>query len=364
MFKIFSQFPSTPSFHYSTLRDVDAYRIHRDKLSLHYQMSNNRVHNSHPILSLLNTLHTQDLEQDEFLRVGLARAVDMHKQIGFSSELSYGEPREGAFFNEDVTDAVIVDLSHPTLAQKQLPLEYIHPLEVMYHPYTALDLAIPNGKSDLPPMLPRTSVAVFKLNIGLMLVKAFRYGELQRTLADSIRLDEFVHSYIMADTFDSYTDICLMNQVFHHYKGIDPKHKKYVHPRRDIPGLRNMITHTHPKQQRRTRAVDIKAFIERMPHVSDGSARASVAKPENVWGNSQSSSCVLMAKLCVVEDLLVSINKNLLRTSKSDIINVQVVLNKYIRSRALDRYTSGNLSLRYELKHRITEVLSHLKSII
>lgn len=128
-----------------------------------------------------------------------------------------GKVFKGVFFNKAIKEVIIGFDEAFNYAKVEADWQNATPVRVLRHPFTHLDLQVPNGKVASPQL----GLAVIAVNVSLLAFqyRAFYQAEIAKQKRDPTYVQrnimQFMHMYVLPNMLESYLDYALFNRFNH-----------------------------------------------------------------------------------------------------------------------------------------------------
>lgn len=193
----------------------------------HYRHNSYSVAADHLLVQLLQSINVPlSLSLDRYFANVNPVALSLASPFRLTSPINSGKIFNGTFYgkgNQEVLIAVDEWFDAEKVAKDW---ENITPVRVIRHPFSDLELNIPNGRIKSQEQ----GVVVVAINIALLAVqyRSFYYAELNKQKADPTyvpgNMMQFVYMFVLPNMLGSHLDYVLFNRISNHLRHI-PNHK-------------------------------------------------------------------------------------------------------------------------------------------
>lgn len=204
------------SANFSYVQKLINYEI--DRVKDYYLKSSTIVENTHLLNQLLlhlNVSLNRDLESFtsacSFETERLAKSFRL-----FHPVCSNPEPRQGLFYNNNVTEFIILDDSDFNYQLAYEQWEKVVPIKVHYHPFTDMEFRLADGKYSND--INERGFAVISINLPLLAVQWKAWVEkVQRTQDVAPTTTKFLFRYPIVNMIVRHAEIALINRTLNSY---------------------------------------------------------------------------------------------------------------------------------------------------
>lgn len=209
---MFNHFKKTKETYYPPLSErvkleqtthfIDKIKAHANNKIIHM------VGNNHPLIRLLKALENKYLREDiyDYLRIGSERAEGVARSLGMVTTNSVGVPRSMKLTNPNTFDLMYVE-DRFVPDYKEEPI-----LRCLYHPFTNLDLTLPNHKWKGGV---KNGYSVWSINLYVMSMKWRNYVLTQKA-DEPITHKGFVNR-MLVEALSEISDHSLLNTKLRAY---------------------------------------------------------------------------------------------------------------------------------------------------
>ena len=181
------------------------------------------------LLDIASISSTYDL--DRYLEIALARSPYVAKHFKFTSDLSYGEFKDGVFYGPGHQELIIYNEEYFDRYEAYKNWRNVQAIRVLDHQISDSSLLLPTGKKN-------TSAEGFvsiTINLPLLLVqyKGFMAEQAvkQNLNNDSLLgVTHFVHMYVLPNMLYSHIEIVILNRLLNLYYGAPMSEPLKRHP--------------------------------------------------------------------------------------------------------------------------------------
>ncbi len=219
---MYSLFHHDPKIEYGTvhLSEWTALKegLRRNLVALlnHYRHASYSVAADHLLVQLLQSINIPlSLTVDRYISNVYPVALSLTSPFHLTSPINSGKIFNGTFYGKGNQEVLIAVDEWFDAAKVELDWENITAVRVLRHPFSDLDLNVPNGKVKSQEQ----GVAVITINIALLAVqyRAFYYAERQLQKDDPNHVPrnmmQFVHMYVLPNMLGSHLDYALFNRI-------------------------------------------------------------------------------------------------------------------------------------------------------
>lgn len=305
----------------------------------HYRHASYSVASDHLLVQVLQSINIPLSLNDERYASNIRfNALSVANALQFTTPFGQGKIFQGVFFNRAIHE-VIVGFDEPfDIKQINAKWQDATPVRVLRHPFTQLDLQIPNGRFSSP----QAGLAIVAVNVALLAVqyRAFRATEAMKQQAnpDYIQRNvmQFIHMYVLPNMLESYLDYALFNRINHLSNG----ERVYTIPSREaihMPGYTKVVDSIYKRQLKilENSSYTAPMTLAAVPVVSVPDLRKVMFVPD-VAPTRQILWSVILARLPMLLFLVRMAKVEGRVTNQSGLHNVQVVLLRLKNQRVLD----------------------------
>jgi hypothetical protein len=182
----------------------------------HYRHASYSVAPDHLLVQLLQSINIPlSLNSDRYYSNVSISALQTANAFQLTTPFGAGKLFRGVFFSKSVQEVIIGFDESFNIDKVEAQWQDATPVRVLRHPFTNLNLQVPNGRY----MSREVGLAVVAVNVSLLAVqyRAFRYAEQRKQNANpdytQRNVQQFVHMYVLPNMLESYLDYALFNRI-------------------------------------------------------------------------------------------------------------------------------------------------------
>jgi hypothetical protein len=182
----------------------------------HYRHASYSVAPDHLLVQLLQSINVPlSLNSERYYSNISINALPVANSFQFTTPFGSGKIFRGVFFNKTVQEVIIGFDEAFNMEKVEARWEDATPVRVLRHPFTNLNLQVPNGRF----VSQEAGLAVVAVNVSLLAVqyRAFRNAEQRKQVANpdytQRNIQQFMHMYVLPNMLESYLDYALFNRV-------------------------------------------------------------------------------------------------------------------------------------------------------
>lgn len=211
----------------------DGLQRNLDTVLHYYRNAPHSVMSDHLLVRILQSIGVpMSLPVDRYYSNVYSLAYTMTSAFQLTSPTGSGKIFNGTFYGKGNQEVIVVDDEWflPEVAEKNW--QNLVPVKVLRHPFSDIDLTIPDGK-----MRSREQgVAVMSLNITLLAImyRAFAIEETRKAKVDPayvpLNIMQFIYMYVLPNMLASHLDYALFNRAVFLSRGLVPNKTQAKHP--------------------------------------------------------------------------------------------------------------------------------------
>ena len=188
------------------------------------------IKSNHFLVKLLMGLNISHL-LDDLLYVGKVEdwSLNFSMAMKMTSATYRGKLfRPGHFYGPYVDEVLISDTDKFDVAEASKQWSELTPIRVLSHPFTDMDMALPNGKAHRD----ESGVAVIAINIPMLALqyKCWRRQDRDRINETPQTVQQFLQEFPIPNMIESQTNVAMLNRAMTMFFGGVLPAKKRAHP--------------------------------------------------------------------------------------------------------------------------------------
>lgn len=306
----------------------------------HYRHASYSVAADHLLVQYLQSLSVPlSLNSDRYYSNILSNALPVANALQMTTPYGVGKIFQGVFFNGRVKEVLVAFDEWFRLDKVEADWQNASPVRVLSHPYSQLDLRVPNGRwKD-----GQKGVAVVAVNITLLAVMYRCFVMEERAKQQAVpayvqrNIMQFIHMYVLPNMLESYLDYALFNRFNELWQDIavarQPVHGEAIH----LPSYESRVESVYLQlaEMLDRSSYSAPATLAAIPVVSVPDLRTVMFVPD-VAPTRQILWSVILARLPMLLFLVRHAKKDQRVRDQSGLHDVEVTLRKLKNQRVLD----------------------------
>jgi hypothetical protein len=309
-----------------------SYQAEIAKVKAYYRTRPRRVGNTHLLVRLLNSLTVPSYyETESYVSATTARAPYLARALKLTTEISQGELFSGEFYGAGSTEIILSTDEYFDPFEAEKDWTDLTPVQPLLHPRGDLSLVPPYGEATSEG----SGLSVIAINLPML---ALQYRSYLKTLKlqnpddpDYLNPAYFVHRYVLPNMLPRHVDLTLFNRYARLYSN-QPVGKALI----DLPfaihdyGDRIDTIFRQYLLIAPTKKLFYEQFLDTLPGISVPTLHSALLMPE-VAPTRQIHWALMLARLSVMETLILSLGVNSLVQNRSEINALQRTLRQLKR---------------------------------
>jgi hypothetical protein len=263
------------------------------------------LNGSHFLVKLLGSLNVPlSMPYDIYNDKVTDQALNLAMSLKMTSALSKGHVFDpGVFFGPDIREILIATIDSYDTSLLKDQWHTLRPIEVLYHPKTELNLALPDGKHHSV----EGGYAVITINIPMLASQYRMWREYDRRAnPDAPRsVMQFLTMFPLPNMLYSYLDWAIVNRTIHKFFDLDLPKVKNPNPfyLTDYSAEVDK-TLTHYLQAVETNGWNFDMMLNALPQLSSRSTVRDLIQPPAMAFSQQLQWAIVMARLPLISFLV------------------------------------------------------------
>jgi hypothetical protein len=235
---VYSIFNLNPKIEYGTVHlpewkyIQDTYLRNLDIILTYYRNNVVSVNSSHLLVKILMSINLPLLLSTERYYANVdSLSLILANPFQLTSSINTGRIFDGVFYGKGNKEIIIAIDEQFDFELANKKWESLSPVKVLRHPFTDLQLNIPDGNRKSL----ESGTCVITINIAMLAIqyRAFYFNEkkLEKQIGSTpLNVMQFINMYVLPNMLLTHLDQALFNRFSSVWNGIYPKHNKNYHP--------------------------------------------------------------------------------------------------------------------------------------
>jgi hypothetical protein len=182
----------------------------------HYRHASYSVAPDHLLVQILQSISVPlSLNSERYYSNISINALPVANSFQLTTPFGSGKIFRGVFFNKSIQEVIIGFDEGFNMEKVEARWQDVTPARVLRHPFTNLNLQVPNGRFSSSEM----GLAVVAVNVSLLAVqyRCFRNAEQNKQKANpeyvQRNIQQFIYMYVLPNMLESYLDYALFNRM-------------------------------------------------------------------------------------------------------------------------------------------------------